>query len=411
MDEFKEGCGTLLAAVIGTMCGLITITNYSQGFFVGPVTQEFGWTPPQFFLGFTVMMCSGLVTAPIAGALAQKIGLKKLGMIGLTGHGLGYVVLSMNPGNYALWLISWALLSILAASSLPIIWTAALNGYFKKHRGKAIGITMAGTGIGAFILPPVVESVIASHGWRSAYQAVGLGAMFLSLPIVFFWFKQKEGEEVDQGTKSEANPSSWGLSRKEALLTRRFWILAAVLFITVVVLVGLLSNFERIMSSEGLERATIAGIAAIMGITVVIGRLGVGVLVDRFWAPAVACVFFAFPTIGMCMLLTMDVGYFAALTVAIFIGLAAGAELDMLAYLTGRYFGPRHYPAIFGAVYAAFTVGSGIAPVIFGASAQANRGYDQILTISVVLLILAMVLFLMLGKYPEQSEKELNRTI
>mgnify|MGYP003951617413 FL=1 len=106
MNEFKEGWGTLVAAVIGTLCGLITITNYTQGFFVGPVTQEFGWTPPQFFLGFTVMMCAGLLTAPLVGSLAEKIGLKKIGMLGLVGHALGYFLISINNGNFIFWLLS-----------------------------------------------------------------------------------------------------------------------------------------------------------------------------------------------------------------------------------------------------------------------------------------------------------------
>lgn len=406
MNEFKEGWGTLVAAVIGTLCGLITITNYTQGFFVGPVTQEFGWTPPQFFLGFTVMMCAGLITAPLVGSLAEKIGLKKIGMLGLIGHAAGYFLISMNNGNFVLWLLSWAMLSLLASASLPIIWTAALNGYFKLHRGKAIGITMAGTGIGAFILPPLVESIISDYGWRAAYQAIGIGALAISLPIVFFLFKQKEGEEIDKGNSVAAG---WGITRKEALRTTKFWILSAVLFCTVIVVVGLLSNFERIMGAEGLDRHTIAGIASIMGITVIVGRLAVGVLVDRFWAPGVACVFFALPAIGMYLLLGGDVSYTTAVIVAIFIGLAAGAELDMMAYLTGRYFGPRHYAAIFGGIYAAFTVGAGIAPVIFGGFAQSSGSYDSILTISIGLCVLSMVLFLLMGKYPEQAQAEVAK--
>lgn len=406
MNEFREGWGTLVAAVIGTMCGLITITNYTQGFFVGPVTQEFGWTPPQFFLGFTVMMCTGLITAPLAGSLAQKVGLKKIGVLGLIGHAIGYFLISVNTGNFIFWLLSWAVLSFLASASLPIIWTAALNGFFKQHRGKAIGITMAGTGIGAFILPPIVEAIIADHGWRAAYQALGVGALVISLPIVLLLFKQKAGEEVDKG---DSSPAGWGLSRSEAIRTPKFWILSAVLFSTVIVVVGLLSNFERIMGSEGLDRPTIASIASIMGITVVIGRLGVGALVDRFWAPGVACVFFTLPAIGMYLLLGTEISHSLAILIAIFIGLAAGAELDMMAYLTGRYFGPRYYPAIFGGIYAAFTVGAGIAPVIFGASASSSGSYDQILTVSIGLLVLSMALFLMLGKYPEQEQVATNQ--
>lgn len=404
MNEFNKGWGTLVAAVLGTMCGLITITNYSQGFFVGPVTQEFGWSPQEFFFGFTVMMCAGLVSAPLIGSFALKIGLKKIGILGLIGHALGYFLLSQNNGSLMLWYLSWGALSFLAAASLPIIWTAGLNGYFVKHRGLAIGITMAGTGVGAFILPPMVESIIAADGWRVAYQTLGVGAAALAIPIVFLLFKEADvssSNEIAQGSKAP----SWGYTRTQALRMPKFWILEAVLFLTIVVMVGLLSNFEPIMAGEGFARTEIAKIASILGISVIFGRLSVGVLVDRFWAPAVACVFFSMPVIALLMLLSLDLNWSAAVVAAVLIGLAAGAELDMLAYLTGRYFGTANYPAIFGAIYASFTVGAGIAPPIYGGIAASNGSYDSILTISVGLLIISMVLFLLLGKYPEPTTK------
>ena len=162
MEEFDKGWKPLLAATIGTMCGIFTLTNYSQGFFVGPVTAEFGWSPPQFFLSYTVMMCLGLLTGPIVGSMAERVGLRTIGVIGLIGHSAGYVLLSFNTGSLALWYASWALLAMLGAGSLPIVWTGVLNGWFKKHRGKAIGITMAGTGLGAFFLPPIVEFLISN---------------------------------------------------------------------------------------------------------------------------------------------------------------------------------------------------------------------------------------------------------
>ena len=195
MSEFTYGWKSLLAATIGTMCGIFTLTNYTQGFFVGPVTSEFGWSAPQFFLSYTVLMCSGLLTGPLIGFIAQKVGLRTVGIIGLIGHSLAYVVLSLNNGSLMLWYLSWALVAILGAGSLPIIWTGVLNNWFSKHRGKAIGITMAGTGLGAFLLPPIVEFLIANHGWRTAYRGIGLGALCVSLPIVLALFKENiQGE-------------------------------------------------------------------------------------------------------------------------------------------------------------------------------------------------------------------------
>ncbi|MDA9347668.1 MFS transporter [Porticoccaceae bacterium] len=404
MSEFTYGWKSLLAATIGTMCGIFTLTNYTQGFFVGPVTSEFGWSAPQFFLSYTVLMCSGLLTGPLIGYIAQRVGLRTVGIVGLIGHSLAYVVLSLNTGSLMLWYLSWALVAILGAGSLPIIWTGVLNNWFTKHRGKAIGITMAGTGLGAFLLPPIVEFLITNHGWRTAYRGIGLGALLISLPIVFALFKEKPDSSTATDGEVMANKvETWGLTTKDAMRTRQFWILGAVLFLTVIVVAGLLSNFERIMTEQGFERSSIAQIAAVMGLTVIIGRLMVGALVDRFWAPGVAACFFLVATLGLLILVGTQVTMATALLVAVMIGLAAGAELDLLAYLTGKYFGPAHYPAIFGLIIAFFTVGAGIAPPLFGMAAQMFQGYGTMLSISIGLLLVSILLFLSLGRYPDEE--------
>lgn len=404
MSEFTYGWKSLLAATIGTMCGIFTLTNYTQGFFVGPVTSEFGWSAPQFFLSYTVLMCSGLLTGPLIGYIAQRVGLRTVGIVGLIGHSLAYVVLSLNTGSLMLWYLSWALVAILGAGSLPIIWTGVLNNWFTKHRGKAIGITMAGTGLGAFLLPPIVEFLIANHGWRTAYRGIGLGALLISLPIVFALFKEKPDSSTATDGEVMANKvETWGLTTKDAMRTKQFWILGAVLFLTVIVVAGLLSNFERIMTEQGFERSSIAQIAAVMGLTVIIGRLMVGALVDRFWAPGVAACFFLVATLGLLILVGTQVTMATALLVAVMIGLAAGAELDLLAYLTGKYFGPAHYPAIFGLIIAFFTVGAGIAPPLFGMAAQMFQGYGTTLSISIGLLLVSILLFLSLGRYPDEE--------
>ena len=404
MSEFKYGWKPLLAATIGTMCGIFTLTNYSQGFFVGPVITEFGWSASQFFLSYTVLMCFGLLTGPLIGAIAQRSGLLVVGVVGLIGHSFGYVILSFNNGSLMMWYLTWALLAFLGAGSLPIVWTGVLNGWFSKHRGKAIGITMAGTGLGAFLLPPIVEFLISNYGWRTAYRGIGIGALLVSLPIVISMFREAAGAVTADGTQAAVKqPSSWGMTRGQAMRTAQFWILGVVLFVTVIVLAGLLSNFERIMSEKGFERSSIATIAAVMGLTVIVGRILAGVLVDRFWAPGVAACFFVLPTAGLLILLNVDMTLATGALVGILIGLAAGAELDLLAFLTSKYFGPANYPAIFGVIIAFFTVGAGLAPPLFGAVAQAFDGYTVMLTTSVGLLLVSIALFLALGKYPDRS--------
>ena len=230
--------------------------------------------------------------------------------------------------------------------------------------------------------------------------------MAIALPFIFFWFREKSAAPLQDG---KANPQSWGLTRKQALRTRRFWTLALVLLLTVFVVIGLLSNFERIMVEKGFERDFIAIFAAILGVTVILARLCVGALVDRFWAPAVAVAAFTFPILGLLALLNLPATLAVGVGVAIAIGIASGAELDLLAYLTGKYFGPQSYTEIFGAVFAMFVIGGGFAPPVFGALAENTGSYSVPLYLAITCLMVAIPLFLSLGRYPEETLAESAR--
>ncbi|MEL7536561.1 MAG: MFS transporter [Pseudomonadota bacterium] len=402
-SEFKHGWPTLLAAMVGTMCGVQTLTAYTQGFLVEPVTAEFGWSRAQFFLSFSVLQLAAVVTAPVVGGIAERYGLKLIGIIGLIGHAVGYWVLSYGNGSLAVFYGSFVLLAVLSAGSLPIIWTTAINQWFDRNRGTAIGITMAGTGLGAFLLPPIVVYASDSFGWRFAYQALGTGALILALPIVLALFQPRTGRTAT--TAASSPPTSWGLTRREAFATKQFWILGAVLFTTVLVVGGMLSNFPLIMAEEGLSRQQIAPIAAVMGITVIVGRVTVGVLADRFWAPAIGIVVFSVMGCGILSLALMDgVTIPVAFVIAVTIGFAAGAELDLLIYLSSKYFGVRHFAAVFGAVFVFFTIGAGIAGPVFGAISQSIGSYTPLLYASVGVLVVSVLLFLALGAYPHDNQ-------
>lgn len=401
MEEFKAGWKALLACILGTACGVIAITFYTQGLFVGPVTEAFGWTRGQFFNGFTILMLAGLITAPIAGSYVDKVGPRIVGIVGLIGHAACYFLISFNTGSVLLWNISFFLLAVFAAGSLPITWTSVINGWFVKYRGMAIGITMAGSGLMAFLAPPLVEVFISELGWRWAYRILGFGALLVSLPFVYMWLKSNKTTDVEASVLSAEN--DWGVTRSEAMKTYKFWALGLGLLFMSFALGGLIPNFVPILTESGISRFEAAGIASVMGLSIMIGRLSVGFLVDRFWAPGVAALVFMLPVSSLLMLAIMPITITIAVASAITFGLAAGAVLDLLAYLTSRYFGTKYYGAVFGAIFAFFTFASGLAPNIYGRSYDLVGNYTPILLASSAILLVSLVLVLSLGKYPEKT--------
>ncbi len=368
------------------------------------MTEEFGWSRGQFFLGFTIMQLMGLITAPTIGSIVDRIGPRKVGIAGLIGHAAMYVALSLNTGSVTLFYLTFAGLAICAAGTLPVTWTTVINGWFHENRGLAIGLTMAGIGLAAVLAPPYVQYLIAAFGWRTAYMGIGLTALAVSLPVVIVLFRMPQ----DDAAGGEARPTSaraWGVTRAEALRTYRFWALGVALLVITLTVIGIIPNFVPYLRDSGMTAEQAAEIAAIMGVAVIVGRLTAGFLVDRIWAPAVAAAFFAMPILAMLIMANITPTPPIAIAAAIFLGLAAGAELDLLAYLTSRYFGVTHYGAIFGGIYAFFTVGSGLAPLIYARTFDLLGTYRPMLLVAAVFLAVAIGLLLSLGRYPEGTSR------
>ena len=187
----------------------------------------------------------------------------------------------------------------------------------------------------AFIAPPLVEAAISTFGWRGAYAITGLVPLAISLPIVLLFLRlpgDVDEAEVQKNSSVEPAPEPlWGYTRKEALVEYRFWALGIALMLMGLAVAGLLPNFVSILTDKGMAREEAAGIAAVIGLAVLAGRVLAGFMMDRFWAPAVAAVFISMPVLSMIVFLFLPVSGATAIIAAATLGLALGAEVDMLA--------------------------------------------------------------------------------
>ena len=159
------------------------------------------------------------------------------------------------------------------------------------------------------------------------------------------------------------------------------------------------------MGSKGFERADAVLLASFLGYSVYAGRLIAGYLLDFIWAPAIACALMIMPAISMMMFAGADPSYSQMVIAIVLLGVAAGVEYDLLAYLVSRYFGVRSYARIYGALYALFGLGAGFGPAAFGAVYSNTGSYDQALYYSMWGFIICSLALLLLGRYRDEQLK------
>ena len=398
-SELRRGWLLIVAACAGVTCSSVVLPFYSIGVLVKPLTEEFGWSRAQFQSSILFSAGLGALIAPIVGWLIHRYGARLNALVGLFGLSIGFMLAASITGNLWMLYMAYGAMALCGAGTSPVTWTSAIAANFQSSRGIALGLTLTGTGICAMLAPQYAVWLVESFGWRTAYVGLALLPILFAGPIVFFGFKPDRRE---QQTDLQIADAAWGMTLKEALGSYRFWILFVSILCVYMSVSGISPNLIPALTDNGMSATQAATVQGVYGVAIIIGRLVVGYLIDRIWAPAVAAVALSLPIIG-CIMLTGTASFYSASFAVLLIGFAAGAELDLMSYLTARYFGLKHYSKIYALLYGVLAICSGAAPVAFATVFDRTARYDIGFYVAAVGFGLGALILLLLGPYPRRD--------
>lgn len=346
--EFSYAWRVVVASALGIGLGMSPIPIYTLGVFAAPLAEEFGWRIDQVFAALPVLTVCALVLSPLVGLLIDKIGVRIVAVGSVFGFGIGLMMHALNPGSVNFYLATWVAVAVLGVGTLPITWTRVINNWFSDCRGLALGCSLVATGFFGIFAKFYVAYLIEAFGWRMAFVGLGLLPIVIALPVAYFLFRDVSDPQVPEDKKPHfshhtSHVGVVGMSASEVFRDWRFWLMCACFVAISFGVGGTIPNLENLFGSKGFERDDAVKLASLIGISVVVGRLLGGYLIDRVWAPAVAVAMLILPALSCYFLMQGNVTYAAAAIAVLLIGLAAGAEQDLMAFLVARYFGMKSY--------------------------------------------------------------------
>jgi MFS transporter, OFA family, oxalate/formate antiporter len=400
-SEFQRGWRIVLASMAGIACGSSPVPFTSIGQLIGPMREALGWSIAQISLAITVYGLCASAMAPLVGALADRHGVRKVALWSLLLFGLSFGSLALTPANVWAWWIAWGLAGLVGVGSGSLTWTRGIGLWFFRQRGLALGIALIGTSFTGVLVPQFAGAVIDQFGWRAAFPVLAMLPLFIALPIVWLWFREPTAGERPVGVFAAGR--ALGLLTSEAVRGYRFWLMIASILLVALAYGGIFVHLQQMVELAGFSRVESRGVVSLMAVAVLLGRVGTGWFLDRIWAPLVTLPVLSLPAVACVLLagdgLTLPIAYFCALAV----GLAAGAETDMIAYMASRYFGMANYGRIYGLLFLPFGIASAISPAVYGWTRDATGDYDLALNVATGMFVLGAVVLLGLGRYPDFS--------
>lgn len=358
-----------IAAALGYATSVIHI--YGLGSYIVPISEEFGWTRTQVTVGLTLSTLIQAILAIPLGLLIDRYGPRIFGVIGILMTTGAFALLSTATGDETQWYLLWL---VLAAATLPVqatVWTSAVASRFEASRGMALAITLCGASLAATIFPPLAAWLIKNYGWQNALIYHGALWALIAFPINFIFLRGARDARRKAGDVADPQPVLGGVGLKEAFRSTVYLRLLLVSLLFTFTIIALNVHFVPILTGKGLTPLAAAGIASLIGLSSIAGRLVTGFLLDHLRPSLVGAGAFLLPAIGcLCLLVAGDEGW-AQAGAAIMIGLTLGAEVDVLAFLTTRHFGLRSFGALYGGVLVGLSIGTSFGPL------AASRIFDE----------------------------------
>ncbi len=383
----------------------MTALFISNGMLIGGINvfdesliKEFGWSRSS--LKFRDLLTFGLtgLLGPLAGALADKFGVRRLLAFGATLLMIGFLLYSRIQSITHMYAIH-CLFSLVLVSSGLIVAIMLVSHWFVEKRGTAIGIALVGTSLGGIFFPQVGTWLISNFGWRKAMMWEAVFPIILLLAVIFLirdspkdkgmlplGVKPQTAADVAAGTP---DIELSGLSYGEAIRTTTFWALAFAAMTTFYSILGAQAHlFLHLRDLEFSPQVASTGISLLFGMAL-FGKFGFGYLADRIDHKMVFYGNLAVMLIGAILLATVKVELFW-IAVVLF-GLGWGGLYTMLQLLTVECFGLKATGKILGTITVLDAIGGGLGIWLTGLLYDKTGSYQVPFSVLVVLIVLAML--------------------
>jgi predicted MFS family arabinose efflux permease len=370
---------------------------YTLGLFIKPLNQEFGWDRASISAAGGIAAIVSAITIPFVGSLIDRWGVRTVLLPIVVLCGSSVALIALTPKSIVVFMLLFAITGVLGSGQGPLGYAKCVSAWFDDRRGLALGITMSGIGLGAALIPQYTQFLIGHLGWRAAYAGLGLLTVVVAFPAVFLFIREPAGAKTavarSQSSPAENRPPD--LEVREVLGGRRFWLIACALLLVSTVTQGLVVHTVPLLTDNGYSPETAATLMIAVGLSTMAGRLLSGYLVDRIFAPFVAAFFFLLPCLGIYLL----VSTISPVAGIISLGLASGTEIDMIGFLTSRYFGMKRFGQLYGYLFASFVVGSAVGPYMMGLAFERLHSYEPALWMFSAFMLVASGAILSLGPY------------
>jgi sugar phosphate permease len=271
--------------VVGAAAAIICVgmgALFSLGVFLQPIQDSTGWTRAAIS---TVALLNWIAMGLGSfswGALSDRFGTRGVAAAGGFILGLGLLLSSQVTALWQLY-VTFGFLVGFAVGAFYAPLTATATRWFTRQRGLAVALVSAGIGLGTFTIAPLTRWLTSAYDWRVAMLVLGDLAWLVIIPAAFL-IRNAPGDIGATALGGARYPGERDFATSQVLAAPQFWAIALTHFACCAAHAGPIFHMVTHATDQGLAKMTAATVFGMSGLASIGGRVGCGLLADRFGA-------------------------------------------------------------------------------------------------------------------------------
>lgn len=384
------------ARFIGFGFLLTLCSSFGQTFYVSlsndGVQAAFGLTPGELgaiYSGAT--LASGLLLI-WAGRLIDDVDLRRYALGVCLCLIAACVLMGWSPSVVVLAVALFAL-RFFGQGLMVHTSQTSMARYFDRGRGKAMSLSGMGLAVGEGVLPAVGVLMIAALGWRSGWFVIAAALAVVVLPSILILLRghgARHAAMLDRAARGEARTGKGQWTRNQVLRDYRFYLAIPAVVLPAYIVTGFLFHQLHVVAEKGWSAETYAAAFGGWAVCRVAIALGMGPVVDRYGAVALAPLFLPPMALGLVVLALVDATW-APLPYLALMGVGMGMTVVVAGALWAEVYGVVHHGAVRALVTSCAVVATAAAPVTFGAAIDRGVSVETMAWACTALIALATV--------------------
>ena len=393
---------------------MLMSTTVFQGvgtFFVA-LERNFGWNRTTLSGAFALSRAEGALLGPVEGFLVDRLGTRRMVVIGYFIMGLGFIFYSQIQ---EVWHFYAAYLAISLGSGVGgwIAIVTLINNWFSRRRALAMSLAVSGVQLGGFLVPLMAWG-IESHDFRMTSLGIGVVLILVAVPASRMMHNVPEDmglrpdgaaakvsdDSVPSATRPDEVPD---MTPKQALRTVAFWVIAVARLTSVVSIITLSVHLVPKLTDSGISLITANFVLTLYTSVAFFSGFVAGYLADRTSKVLVLFVCMFLQAAAMAILAFTDT-LPMAVVFAVLWGAGFGGRVPLLTAIIGDFFGRKNFGSILGINMVPSNIAMIFAPLFAGFMFDLRQSYFiPFFTFAIMGFIGAFVI--LLARQPQAPEE------